>query len=82
VLSRLHPLAHRDAEGPQDDHARRTIRVSRSGPLYGGILGSVLLAWCVLVVTAPELGSLLAVLGSPVVAFFVIVRLLTPDIRG
>ncbi|HTE84559.1 MAG TPA: hypothetical protein VK821_07485 [Dehalococcoidia bacterium] len=30
-------------------------------------------------VLAPELGSLVAIFGSPVLALFVIVRLLTPE---
>jgi hypothetical protein len=81
VLSRIHS-ARREPEHLKDDHVRRSVSVSRSGALYGGILGVALLAWCVLFVAAPELGSLVAVFGSPVLALFVIVRLLTPDGRG
>jgi hypothetical protein len=59
-------------------HARQPVRVSAPGPLWGGVLGWVLLGWCVLMVAAPEIGSLVGVFGSPVLALFVIVRLLTP----
>jgi hypothetical protein len=45
--------------------------------LSGGALGAVLLAWLVLTLFAPGLGSVIAVFGSPVFAFFVIVRLLS-----
>jgi hypothetical protein len=48
-----------------------------SSPLWGGALGAVLLAWSALTLLAPELGSVLAVFGSPLLAFFVIVRLLS-----
>ncbi len=44
-------------------------------PIWGGVLGAVLLAWSVMIVLAPELGSLVAVFGSPLLAWFVVVRL-------
>lgn len=45
--------------------------------LSGGALGGVLLVWLMLTLFAPGLGSVIAVFGSPVFAFFVILRLLT-----
>jgi hypothetical protein len=44
-------------------------------PIWGGVLGAVLLVWSVTIVLAPELGSLVAVFGSPLLAWYVIVRL-------
>lgn len=52
-------------------------RGSTSGTIWGGALGGVLLTWAVLMVLAPDLGSVVAVFGSPLLAFFVILRLLT-----
>jgi hypothetical protein len=49
--------------------------------LDGAVLGGVILGWCVLMVMAPEIGSLVAVFGSPLLALFVIVRLLAPDAK-
>jgi hypothetical protein len=66
---------------PSSGHARPALRDLSRGPIWGGLLGAVLLGWCILMAVAPELGSLIAVFGSPVLAFFVIVRLLTPQ-RG
>ena len=80
MLSRSHPAEV--AEQSQVRHARRPHSVSLSGPLCSVILGAVLLAWSTVMVLAPELGSLIAIFGSPVVAFFVIVRLLTPESQG
>ena len=50
--------------------------------LSGGVLGTLLLAWLVLALFAPGVGSVIAVFGSPVLACFVIVRLLTLDRSG
>ena len=67
---------------------QQTSRQSGNGTsaiLSGGALGGVLVAWLVLALFAPGLGSVIAVFGSPVFAFFVIVRLLTlgpSDIRS
>jgi hypothetical protein len=36
-------------------------------------LGAVLLGWAVLALLAPELAALIAVFGSPVLAFFIII---------
>jgi hypothetical protein len=46
-------------------------------PIWGGMLGTVLLGWSVLMVLAPELASVVGVFGSPFLALFVIVRLLS-----
>src|SRR5438270_339674 len=56
---------------------RQRFDPGSTGPLWGGILGAVLLGWCVLVLLAPELGLVVAVFGSPLLSLFVIVRLLT-----
>ena len=56
---------------------RRTARAAGSTALWGGGLGAVLLGWSVLLALAPELASLIAVFGSPLLAFVVIVRMLT-----
>ncbi|MGI8553283.1 MAG: hypothetical protein ACR2PL_21230 [Dehalococcoidia bacterium] len=48
----------------------------------GGVLGAVLLAWLALTFFAPGFGMVLAVFGSPVFAFFIILRLLTLPPRG
>jgi hypothetical protein len=53
------------------DPARRTAGSS----LWGGVLGAILLGWAALMLLAPEIGSLIAVFGSPVLAWFIIVRL-------
>jgi uncharacterized membrane protein (UPF0136 family) len=45
----------------------------------GAVLGAILLGWCALMLAAPEIGSLVAVFGSPALALFIIVRLLAPD---
>jgi len=79
VLSRLHRGYPSERDQSRLEQARRLARVSGPGPLWGAILGVVLLPWCVLMVLAPELGSLVAIFGSPVLALFVIVRLLTPE---
>jgi hypothetical protein len=54
---------------------KRQAGNSAGSPVWGGVLGAVLLAWSVMIVLTPELGSLVAVFGSPVLAWFVIVRL-------
>jgi hypothetical protein len=50
---------------------------SYSAALSGGMLSAVVLLWLVLCLFAPGVGSVVAVFGSPVFAFFVILRLLT-----
>ena len=50
--------------------------------LAGGGLGATLLAWLMLTLFAPGLGSVIAVFGSPAFSFFVILRLLTLDTRA
>lgn len=82
MLNREHSGGAEPSDQTESVHVQRPSRVSGPGPLWGGVLGAVLLGWCVLMAIAPELGSLLAVFGSPVLAFFVILRLLTPDGSG
>lgn len=45
--------------------------------MSGGVFGAVLLGWMVVTVFAPGFGSMVAVFGSPLFAFAVILRLLT-----
>src|SRR4051794_41158263 len=52
--------------------------------IWGAALGSLLLGWSLLAILTPEIASLLAVFGSPVVAFLIIVGMLSsrPALRS